>query len=752
MKISSTFLIPALLCGMSLPAAAQRVTVSPVPQAVTWGEKAFDKPSSVKLNGSDRADADAVALLNRHFDTTGKGKAVKITIGERGDKAVAKYAGKIPAKPDGYYLNVTPKEVVIAGNDEKGTFYGVQTFLQLASQPEVMSVEITDWPATANRGVVEGFYGNPWSLADRLHQFDFYGANKLDTYIYGPKDDPYHHSRWREPYPEDRAAVMRQMADAAARNKVWFVWAMHPGNAIESDSDRQAALDKFERMYDMGFRSFGIFFDDISNYDAAKQADYLNFLTDNFIRKHSDVTPLVMCPSEYNKGWAGDGSYLRTLGELTYPEVRIMWTGNSVVDMIEMDDLEWVEPLIKRTPFIWLNWPVNDYCVNHLLMGRLYGNGTDIADHVSGFTLNPMEYAEASLVSLYQGADYLWNPTSYSPDSSWIRAIDYCAPTGLQDELLTFCDYNVDLGANGHRLRRFEESPRMKRLAADYNASSGATRAKWADSLRAEFDRVSMAARRLSATADTNALTKEVKPWIDAMELLGSRGNLALDLADAYAKGDSVGFIDTYLWYKALTESASRIESRNFPGSIKVAYPVVGTLYTEPFIRNLVADLTNDYRANYGYRADVIPVPVVENGNYHIIVDGRYLGNPQAGGVGGAPVLEAAEDVVNPDRQLWRIVLNPVTERYEIINAKDRRYLNEGASFARNPETNPFDPDWHTFVIERDGDRFAIRTGGVAERGGRNYWVVDGDRLTPRRIPADEPVPYIFRLESSASH
>ena len=71
--------------------------------------------------------------------------------------------------------------MVIAGNDEAGTYYGVQTFVQMASQPEVMTAEVVDWPDVLERGVVEGFYGNPWSHKDRLRQFDFYGRNKMNV-------------------------------------------------------------------------------------------------------------------------------------------------------------------------------------------------------------------------------------------------------------------------------------------------------------------------------------------------------------------------------------------------------------------------------------------------------------------------------------------------------------------------------------------------------------------------------------------
>ena len=337
------------------------------------------------------------------------GEPIKI-IGKVGDKAVKAYRKKIPQQAEGYYLKVTPKEIVVAGRDESGTFYGEQALEQIInskldnSKYKEFSLldegfEIRDWPSVSCRGVIEGFYGNPWSHQDRLRQFEFYGKHKLNIYVYGPKDDPYHRAYWRDPYPEDEAAKLRELVEAAHRNKVQFVWAIHPGGDIKWNlQDSLAVVNKLNIMYELGIRTFAVFFDDIGGEGARaeKQAGLMNYLTDNFVRKHKDVEPLIICPTQYNKSWS-KGDYLSILGTKMYPEVRIMWTGNSVVDMIERDDMEWINAQIKRKAFIWLNYPVNDYCQSRLLMGKTYGNGLDIADLVSGFCSNPMEYAAESL-------------------------------------------------------------------------------------------------------------------------------------------------------------------------------------------------------------------------------------------------------------------------------------------------------------------------------------------------------------------
>jgi beta-N-acetylglucosaminidase len=48
-------------------------------------------------------------------------------------------------------------------------------------------------------GAIEGFYGQPWTHAERVALFDWLAAWGLNTYLYAPKDDLKHRALWREP-------------------------------------------------------------------------------------------------------------------------------------------------------------------------------------------------------------------------------------------------------------------------------------------------------------------------------------------------------------------------------------------------------------------------------------------------------------------------------------------------------------------------------------------------------------------------
>lgn len=734
-------LFTALLAFFGLmTASSQTVTISPLPQQISWGGPAFANAEKFYLVGASQADADAVEFLSSKVNVIGTSEKVNakkfpqatpIIIGEANDKAVKKFKKLIPAQAEGYYLKVSAEQVIVAGRDNSGTFYGVQTLAQVMSQPQVMECEVTDYPSVTDRGVIEGFYGNPWSHKDRLRQFDFYGQYKMNTYVFGPKDDPYHRARWREPYPADEAAKLKELVDAAHKNKVKFVWAIHPAGDIKwCLEDSINVAKKLELMYDLGIRSFAVFFDDVWGEGARgdKQAGLLNYLTDNFVRKHKDVEPLIMCPSQYNKGWTS-GDYLNTLGTKMYPEVRIMWTGNSVVDMIEENDMQWINDQIKRKAYIWLNYPVNDYCQSRILMGKTYGNGLNINDMVSGFCSNPMEYAEASKVSLYSIADYTWNMPAYDSVRSWERALGALMPTSA-DAFRVFCENNVDLGRTGHGLRRKGESP-------TFMASS-----ETIGGLAESFQQLVWAADNLLADEVNNPeMLAEIKPWVESMRLLGQRGQQYVSMVCDLANKDSVAFIGHYRAQLQLEQKQKAIISRNYEGSIVKAKPVVSGDVITPWLNENLAELIKVYKKQYTYGEEYFPVQAIADGEYFIKVNGEYLTNAQAGAdrVGDFPVFQAERDVINPQRQQWVIEQNSKTGRYKIYNKQDGRYINETGAFWFHKERNPFDAQWHTYLLVKQEGKWSIQNAGAA---GNGYWQREGNRLGSRGTGE-----FIFEIE-----
>ena len=62
----------------------------------------------------------------------------------------------------------------------------------------ITTVVVEDYSDTQYRGIVEGFYGFPYSVEDRLSLMEYMKDNKLNMFVYGPKGDPYHLGNWKD--------------------------------------------------------------------------------------------------------------------------------------------------------------------------------------------------------------------------------------------------------------------------------------------------------------------------------------------------------------------------------------------------------------------------------------------------------------------------------------------------------------------------------------------------------------------------
>jgi hypothetical protein BACCOPRO_03377 len=567
MKNMVLLLCILFLCSWA-EADAQGFHLQPTPQKYVGSEDSVFIPARYSLQvGATLRGSAAEQLLAGLFPDAAVTADFSVCIGMKGDKSVRKYAVRIPKQAEGYYLKIDKEGIVVAGADRRGVFYGVQTLVQLIALPKLPLVEVTDYPDVPYRGVVEGFYGVPWSREARLSQLDFYGRNKMNIYIYGPKDDPYHSSpNWRKPYPAQEAEQLKELVECARRNEVLFYWAIHPGKDIRwNTEDRDLLMEKFESMYRLGIRAFAVFFDDISGEgtSAEKQVELLNDIYHNFVKVKGDVAPLLMCPTEYNRLWTKlEGGYLATLGGKLHPDIGILWTGDKVVACIDKPTMQFVNPLLKRKAFIWWNFPVSDYVRDRLLLGAVYGNGTDIDDDISAFISNPMEHAEASKIALFSIADYAWNMDAYKSDASWRRAVRYLMP-GHAAALQVFASHNSDLGGNEHDFRREESEqirPALERLLDAY-CREGKREVAAASAVTEECERMIASADLLLASDENPALIKEISPWLIQFKLLGEYGREVLCMLAAQCDGKKTELEKAASHAKALQVLMKKIDA-----------------------------------------------------------------------------------------------------------------------------------------------------------------------------------------------
>ena len=345
---------------------------------------------------------------------------------------------------EGYRIVVGKDAITVEASAKAGGFYAFQTLRQLASGGDIPCCTVEDSPDVPLRGVVEGFYGRPWGTEGRLDLMDFMGQYKMNCFIYGPKDDPYHQGKWKELYPESMIADFRRLLDAARKNHVKFYWAVHLGDAFKDpepaarEAEYAALWRKLDSMYDVGIRCFAVFFDDFGKANAELHAEISNRVKRDFLDRKGDCAPLIVCPNDY----VGDDNskYSHVIGEKADKDILIMWTGMGVCSDITADATAKRAKALRRTPFVWWNWPVNDFVRCKLPMGRTYG--VDEYPY-PGFVSNPMENLEASKIALFGIADMLWNRRDFSSFHNWHDGIQRLYPFAAK-AMLQFCGHNTD--------------------------------------------------------------------------------------------------------------------------------------------------------------------------------------------------------------------------------------------------------------------------------------------------------------------
>ncbi len=306
------------------------------------------------------------------------------------------------------------------------------------------------------RGIIEGFYGQPWSHQERLKLLNWMGRMGYTHYLYAPKADTYHRSDWRSPYPTQEMERFIELIESAARAGVVFGMAISPGLSMvySSKEDREILYEKLVSFVHRGVGLIGVFFDDIplemhhqedcQAYSSLAQAQ-VDLVNDMYARlsKEKNSIEIIFCPTVY----CGQGTedYLQELGSGLDKEVGIFWTGPEVCSFkIEGSDLDQVISAVERKPILWDNYPVNDAMMTpELHIGPYINRSADLRDKIGGVFVNPMNQLTASLITLHAIRDYLEDPDTYDSMYSWREGITEVVGEDLTEEFCHFAYYNL---------------------------------------------------------------------------------------------------------------------------------------------------------------------------------------------------------------------------------------------------------------------------------------------------------------------
>lgn len=303
-------------------------------------------------------------------------------------------------------------------------------------------------------GVIEGFYGKPWSAAERKDLFERLAAAGLDAYFFAPKDDPLHRARWRELYPPDELAPLRALVEAAHARGIAFWYGLAPGlDLVHSDaSDRRALLAKLSQLKSVGVDGLALLFDDIPatlHPDDARRFGTLAAAQADVAREALQALggSFLFCPTEYcgvmSRGLASP--YLAELGRALPPEVQVFWTGPDIISLeLTVEHLREVAGVLGRKPVIWDNLFANDYDMRRVHLGPFAGRPLAVRDEVAGLFLNPNCEHEANAVALHTFGAWR-HARAWDTDAAYEAALRAWLPrwdgAGISlEDLRLFCD------------------------------------------------------------------------------------------------------------------------------------------------------------------------------------------------------------------------------------------------------------------------------------------------------------------------
>ncbi len=315
-------------------------------------------------------------------------------------------------------------------------------------------------------GIIEGFYGRPWSHVARLSYATHLRQLGFNSYLYCPKSDAFLRKRWRENWPEGQYREMEELANSYAENDLDFGLGLSPFELYKQyDTRSRGALrDKVRYLVSLGAPTLAILFDDMPGDMGDLASRQAEIVSD--VQSWAPGQRLLICPTYYSFDPALEKyfgampqSYWKQLGHNLSSDIEIFWTGNKVCsEAISLSDVERINVELGRKVTLWDNYPVNDGAQrsNFLYCGELSQRDPQIGDRLMGHYCNPMNQAQLSLLAL------AGLPKLYGQDSVGLRAyLTNVFSKETFEQLQMDADEFETLGLSGMGKRRCSELERL---------------------------------------------------------------------------------------------------------------------------------------------------------------------------------------------------------------------------------------------------------------------------------------------------
>jgi len=437
------------------------------------------------------------------------------------------------------------------------------------------------------RGVIEGYYGPPYTHADRIWWVGKLAGWGMNLYVHAPKNDALHRQEWRTPYPAEQMREFSELIERGAAHGVDVGFALSPGLSItySSAADLHTLETKFLRFRELGARFFALCVDDVPTH-LAQEADRRAF--PSLAHAHVAVAHavqaalgpscrLLLVPTDYLGVAPTD--YLEILGETLHRTIELGWTGRTVVSPeIRTGEAAQRAATLRRRLLVWDNVPVADGPMRSMLhLGPFARRDAALPEHVCGFLLNVMQHAHASAVVVRTAAEYLRSPQDYDPERAWGDALRELG-AGAEAAFAHF--------AAAHRFSPLHPSDRDPALEECFcelrrRLLGGGDPSTVLVTLRELLElRLGVADTLCSGLLDRR-LASEIEPWIASHHLETRRMLAALDFLEGLLReGPRLAKVLSLFGFEGRVQIASSPAASSY-GPRRVLYPQLVSMHDD---------------------------------------------------------------------------------------------------------------------------------------------------------------------------
>lgn len=290
-------------------------------------------------------------------------------------------------------------------------------------------------------GLIEGFYGPTWHWNERAALAGHLAQAGYGFWHYAPKADPGVREQWRKPWPAAHADALRTFAAHCRDLGLRFGIGLSPLGLTPDQprADWDALAARLAEFDEIGIDDLVIGFDDVRGDEPALAADQARIVDWTAARTRAER--IVVCPTYYSDDPLLDRlfgkrpvGYLDELGAALDSRIGVYWAGEEICPReIAPGHVAAVAERLRRAPWLWDNYPVNDgpRACNHLHLRPFTGRPAALSEQIANHAINP------ALQPMLTAIPALTLPGRYQhgDDFTYMHAFNEAAQCVLGDEL-----------------------------------------------------------------------------------------------------------------------------------------------------------------------------------------------------------------------------------------------------------------------------------------------------------------------------